>query len=101
MLWSTIAVPASERFLSPRPRASVNQRDLALDYSPGVAYACLAIKDDPNEAASLTLRASAGAVEVALFHAGKACGFVAETQRSPGPRNNPFRNVARAPDPAS
>ncbi len=35
-----------------------NQRDLALAYSPGVAYACLAIKDDPKEAASLTSRAN-------------------------------------------
>ena len=36
----------------------INQRDLALAYSPGVAYACLAIKDDPKEAASLTSRAN-------------------------------------------
>jgi len=35
-----------------------NQRDLALAYSPGVAYACLAIRDDPKEAASLTSRAN-------------------------------------------
>jgi len=35
-----------------------NQRDLALAYSPGVAYACLAIKDDPKEAASLTSRSN-------------------------------------------
>jgi malate dehydrogenase (oxaloacetate-decarboxylating)(NADP+) len=35
-----------------------NQRDLALAYSPGVAYACLAIKDEPKEAASLTARAN-------------------------------------------
>src|SRR6202048_5061506 len=40
----------------------VNQRDLALAYSPGVAYACLAIKDDPNEAATLTSRANLVAV---------------------------------------
>src|SRR5262250_2666004 len=39
-------------------KSLVNQRDLALAYSPGVAYACLAIKDDPNEAASLTSRAN-------------------------------------------
>ena len=32
-------------------KSLVNQRDLALAYSPGVAYACLAIKDDPKEAA--------------------------------------------------
>jgi len=35
-----------------------NQRDLARAYSPGVAYACLAIADDPREAASLTSRAN-------------------------------------------
>lgn len=32
------------------------QSDLALAYSPGVAHPCLAIKDDPNEAATLTAR---------------------------------------------
>ena len=40
----------------------VNQRDLSLAYSPGVAYACLAIKDDPLEAATLTSRANLDAV---------------------------------------
>src|SRR5215475_6189868 len=40
----------------------VNQRDLALAYSPGVAYACLAIKDDPHEAATLTSRSNLVAV---------------------------------------
>ncbi len=40
----------------------VNQRDLSLAYSPGVAYACLAIKDDPLEAATLTSRANLVAV---------------------------------------
>jgi malate dehydrogenase (oxaloacetate-decarboxylating)(NADP+) len=39
-----------------------NQRDLSLAYSPGVAYACLAIRDDPLEAASLTSRANLVAV---------------------------------------
>ena len=39
-----------------------NQRDLALAYSPGVAAACLAIAADPNEAASLTIRANLVAV---------------------------------------
>jgi len=33
-----------------------NKRDLALAYSPGVAYPCEAIAEDPNEAASLTAR---------------------------------------------
>ena len=34
------------------------QRDLALAYSPGVAYACKAIEADPSLAASLTSRAN-------------------------------------------
>src|SRR5215207_7460106 len=38
------------------------QRDLALAYSPGVAAACLAIKDDPLEAANLTSRGNLVAV---------------------------------------
>ncbi len=33
-----------------------NQRDLALAYSPGVAYACDAIVEDPAEAATVTSR---------------------------------------------
>src|SRR5476651_1912706 len=39
-----------------------NQRDLALAYSPGVAAACMAISDDPAQAASLTIRANLVAV---------------------------------------
>jgi malate dehydrogenase (oxaloacetate-decarboxylating)(NADP+) len=39
-----------------------NQHDLALAYSPGVAYACLAIRDNPQEAAMLTARANLVAV---------------------------------------
>ena len=35
----------------------LNQRDLALAYSPGVAAACDAIVEDSNEAANLTSRA--------------------------------------------
>ncbi len=35
-----------------------NQRDLARAYSPGVAYACEAIVDDPAEAANMTIRAN-------------------------------------------
>ncbi|MCW7540267.1 NADP-dependent malic enzyme [Aquabacterium sp. A7-Y] len=34
----------------------VNQRDLSLAYSPGVAYACLAIEEDPSLAAEYTSR---------------------------------------------
>jgi len=40
----------------------VNQRDLALAYSPGVAAACEAIVDDPAEAATLTARQNLVAV---------------------------------------
>src|SRR5215210_476241 len=43
-------------------KSLVNQRDLALAYSPGVAYACLAIRDDPQEAATLTSRGNLVAV---------------------------------------
>ncbi|MBL8317363.1 MAG: NADP-dependent malic enzyme [Burkholderiaceae bacterium] len=35
-----------------------NQRDLSLAYSPGVAYACLAIEADPTKAAEYTSRAN-------------------------------------------
>ncbi|MDA7945953.1 MAG: NADP-dependent malic enzyme [Hyphomicrobiaceae bacterium] len=40
----------------------VNQRDLALAYSPGVATACEAIAEDPSEAANLTTRSNLVAV---------------------------------------
>src|SRR5918996_5160976 len=40
----------------------VNQRDLALAYSPGVAAACLAIVDDPHEVAHVTSRGNLVAV---------------------------------------
>jgi malate dehydrogenase (oxaloacetate-decarboxylating)(NADP+) len=40
----------------------VNQRDLALAYSPGVAVACEEIRRDPAEAVSLTARANLIAV---------------------------------------
>src|SRR5215471_3874750 len=39
-----------------------NQRDLSLAYSPGVAYACTAIQNDPNLAARYTARANLVAV---------------------------------------
>ncbi len=39
-----------------------NQRDLALAYSPGVAYACEAIVEDPAAAAEMTARANLVAV---------------------------------------
>ena len=43
-------------------KALANQRDLSLAYSPGVAYASLAIKDNPLEAANFTARANLVAV---------------------------------------
>ena len=39
-----------------------NQRDLSLAYSPGVAYACTAIQEDPGLAAKYTARANLVAV---------------------------------------
>ncbi|HEX7063278.1 MAG TPA: NADP-dependent malic enzyme [Woeseiaceae bacterium] len=39
-----------------------NQRDLALAYSPGVAWPCLRIKDDPRTAADYTTRGNLVAV---------------------------------------
>jgi len=39
-------------------KSLVNQRDLSLAYSPGVAYASLAIKEDPLAAAEMTARAN-------------------------------------------
>ncbi len=57
---------ALEYHLKPTPgkisveptKALSNQRDLALAYSPGVAYACEAIVDDPANAALYTSRAN-------------------------------------------
>ena len=40
----------------------MNQRDLALAYSPGVAYPCLAIEQDPSKAAEYTSRGNLVAV---------------------------------------
>ncbi|GAA0759277.1 NADP-dependent malic enzyme [Ideonella azotifigens] len=39
-------------------KALLNQRDLSLAYSPGVAYPCLAIEQDPSLAAEYTSRAN-------------------------------------------
>ncbi|MDQ2694780.1 MAG: NADP-dependent malic enzyme, partial [Pseudomonadota bacterium] len=43
-------------------KALATQRDLSLAYSPGVAFACNAIVDDPAEAASVTARGNLVAV---------------------------------------
>src|ERR1700744_2218137 len=40
----------------------VTQRDLSLAYSPGVAYACEAIVEDPHQASELTARGNLVAV---------------------------------------
>src|SRR6186997_2068294 len=37
-------------------KSLITQRDLALAYSPGVAFACTAIAENPNEARNLTVR---------------------------------------------
>jgi len=57
---------ALEYHRQPRPgkisvtptKALTNQQDLSLAYSPGVAFACEAIADDPAEAATLTARSN-------------------------------------------
>jgi hypothetical protein len=43
-------------------KALANQRDLSLAYSPGVAYACTAIQENPDLAARYTARANLVAV---------------------------------------
>ncbi|QEX17601.1 malic enzyme [Hypericibacter terrae] len=53
-------VPGKLAIVATKPLA--NQRDLALAYSPGVAFACEAIVTDPAEAARVTGRANLVAV---------------------------------------
>jgi malate dehydrogenase (oxaloacetate-decarboxylating)(NADP+) len=61
---STLETAAIEYHEQPTPgkisviptKGLTNQRDLALAYSPGVAYACKAIEADPARAAKLTSR---------------------------------------------
>ena len=61
-----LQVAALEYHESPKPgkisvvptKGLTNQRDLALAYSPGVAYACKAIEADPTLAARYTSRAN-------------------------------------------
>ncbi|MDH3318741.1 MAG: NADP-dependent malic enzyme [Betaproteobacteria bacterium] len=65
-----LRIAALEYHRLPRPgkisvtptKGLINQRDLALAYSPGVAAACDAIAADPNEAHSLTSRGNLVAV---------------------------------------
>lgn len=49
-----------------KPLAS--QRDLALAYSPGVAAACDAIVEDPNNARKYTARGNLVAVKIGRAH---------------------------------
>src|SRR5262245_38763012 len=61
---------ALEYHLNPTPgkisvaptKSLATQRDLALAYSPGVAYACTAIQENPNDAALYTSRGNLVAV---------------------------------------
>src|SRR5438045_9557462 len=65
-----LRIDALEYHRQPRPgkisvtptKGLINQRDLALAYSPGVAAACDAILPDPQEARSRTSRAPPVAV---------------------------------------
>lgn len=52
--------PGKVAVVATKPLA--NQRDLALAYSPGVAYACERIVEDPAEAATMTSRGNLVAV---------------------------------------
>jgi len=52
--------PGKIRVAATKPM--LTQRDLSLAYSPGVAYACQAIQDDPQQASALTARGNLVAV---------------------------------------
>ena len=54
--------PTPGKMTVPPTKDMTTQRDLALAHPPGVAAACLAIKDDPLEAANLTSRGNLVAV---------------------------------------
>src|SRR5262245_21905267 len=51
-------LPAPGKISVVPTKGLINQRDLALAYSPGVAYACKVIEANPAEAATLTSRAT-------------------------------------------
>ncbi|MFD0740258.1 NADP-dependent malic enzyme [Lysobacter koreensis] len=55
-----LSPPGKIKVVATKPM--VTQRDLALAYSPGVAYACEAIVADPNAASELTARGNLVAV---------------------------------------
>ncbi len=50
-------------------KSVVTQRDLALAYSPGVAEACLAIVENPDQADELTSRSNLIAVSAGIMPA--------------------------------
>ena len=52
------ATPSRGKIAVTPTKALANQRDLSLAYSPGVAYGCLAIEEDPSLAAEYTSRAN-------------------------------------------
>ena len=56
------ALPQAGKISVVPTKPLTTQRELSLAYSPGVAYACLAIKEDPKQAARLTSRANLVAV---------------------------------------
>ena len=56
LIYHRMDPPGKLAIVPTKPMA--NQRDLALAYSPGVAAACMAIVDDPAEAATVTARAN-------------------------------------------
>src|SRR6188472_3217559 len=58
--YHTQAPPGKIKVVPTKPM--VTQRDLALAYSPGVAYACEAIVEDPNAASEMTARGNLVAV---------------------------------------
>src|ERR1700722_2979418 len=60
LLFHSTPRPGKLEISATKPLA--NQRDLALAYSPGVAFPCLAIAADPNDAALYTARQNLVAV---------------------------------------
>ena len=58
--YHTDPTPGKMAIVPTKPLA--NKRDLARAYSPGVAYACELIENDPNEAANVTIRGNLVAV---------------------------------------
>jgi malate dehydrogenase (oxaloacetate-decarboxylating)(NADP+) len=54
LIYHTDPTPGKLAIIPTKPLA--NKRDLSLAYSPGVAYACDLIKEDPTKAASVTAK---------------------------------------------